>query len=337
MDPRAALVCYVGQDEPIRLKHTEWRGRWNGCHSLARAVGAHIWEGRYADGETLAGLCEYDILILNQNIELWETIPIIADAAHEASRFVVGKQEYNSEEMIQWPTIVQTELQLRCLTRLDLFLAMEDSACWHLKQLGVPAYTSPLPMGTLADLEALPEPECPDAGEVFAYQSWTEGAVRTCLVANALGVPAVYHVPGRAPTVEDAQRMVDAYGFERVTVQSPVPYGELHEYLRGCTLAIDMDKVYGIHRFAVDCAVAGVPLLGSNRGQAARQLWPLTIFCPVRELDWACETGQCLLRSRDMRHEAVRDARKELRFYTAEYVNALFWEQLRKAGVRGCE
>ena len=81
-----------------------------------------------------------------------------------------------------------------------------------------------------------------------------------------------------------------------------------------CKVAINLENRYTQGKFSIDCAIAGVPCVGSNTLTAMQKLWP-DLAVDAFDLDGAIAKVKRLLEDKQFYNDCINKASANLQYF----------------------
>lgn len=236
-------------------------------------------EGNQQSWETLN---QYDVIMVNQNTTMYELTWKIKE--HCPVPFLVGVADGCARDMAKFNSEVLCSM-IRASRACDMYGSLVDWAVNNyqlitsvpVRWIGVPFY----PSFFGAHKIATEQKNC--RWPVIGLQNSlcnTRNGLLSLLVAGSIKTGKIL-LPYRTPGWDEA---INLLGLNNVEL---FPYSDWQVFMERYSQAyfcVHLDTLYTWGRFPLDMAAMGIPVIGTDRNQTNKVLWPELTIDPVKEI-----------------------------------------------------
>lgn len=354
---RVALLCPEIEGAPVRYAQS-WRMPGNYVQNWCTLLEGDYWlNNGTPDAATLARLDEYDVLLCNQNTTQYQITQQLAATLKHCK--VVGFQDGSAEDITVLPHPWRAAM-IRSLRAMAMHLVYQEwaPALFSLltdkpvRYVGFPVSLDVIrrcavPEEQREDIVALGSP-LGHGGPTYALPAGESqylhfgghdrnGVLTAFAVQKAL--PGVRMTSIETPWHDP----IRAWHEQEGTFKNEfLPALETHlgegqdtywKRLARCKLAVHLDMLHTFGRFSLECALLGVPCIGSPYNGTQERLWPSLSFHPFMQMEAVVEKIRGLWENPALRYEAVYNAQAALPHFSEEQTVARFRQAMAEIGI----
>lgn len=309
----------------------KWLSKSNCIEAWCHALNADHFTGSFVVSATFEILDQYDVIMVNQNSVLWDlTVEIKANCP---GIFLIGVADGSVCDFAKINNVALGQMVL-AMEACDLYGSLVDWA--------EPVYQ----LITNTPVRWIGIPFYPEFFENYRVELKDKDQQRTVIgLQNSLGQTRNGVISLLVATSVRGSKMLLPYSeggweelIQRLNLQGIDAAGYMgwDQYMKRYSVAhfcIHLDTLYTYGRFPLDMAAMGIPVIGTDRNQTNKILWPALTIDPVKDVVKGKKLAEQLVNDIDFYNAQREIGAAGLHAFSAEKVKNRLMNIINEIGV----
>lgn len=320
--------AYIGHKYGLVSKVAKWTSKSDCIEAWSYLLDADHFLGTEGDLKTWKRLNQYDVILINQNTSLYELTWLVKKNC--PSPFLVAIADGCVRDMAKFNSKTLNNM-IRAARACDLYGTLVDWSVPNYKLIthkpvrwiGVPFFAEFFSSHRVNIIEKN------KTRLTIGLQNSlcnTRNGLLSLLVAKSVN-PARILLPCRDPGWEKTIELLDIQGVEFYL------YADWPEFIkryRNAHFCVHLDTLYTFGRFPLDMAAMGIPVIGSNRNETNKILWPDLTIDPVKDIEKAKGLAKRLTEDKDFYTAQVEAGMNNLAWYSPQITRRRLLEAIKE-------
>lgn len=290
-------VAFITHNYGLLASTGKWTSKADCIEAWSHLMDADHFCGTEGNQQSWETLNQYDVIMVNQNTTMYELTEKIKENC--PGPFLIAVADGCARDMAKFNSETLCSM-IRAARACDMYGTLIDWAIPNyelittkpVRWIGVPFYPEFFLPGKIDTVQKN------SSQPIIGLQNSlcnTRNGLLSLLVASSIKTGKIL-LPSREPGWEGA---INQLGLNNVEL---FPYSDWTEFMQRYSQAyfcVHLDTLYTFGRFPLDMAAMGIPVIGTDRNQTNKVLWPELTVDPVKEIPRAQYLACRLINDKD--------------------------------------